>query len=64
LPINLKPLLRMLNPITLNQFKAMYELDNFNTYDRDLPPTDKEDEDEPFCEDREMEDLIDPDNEN
>ena len=36
----------MLNPITLKNFKAMYELDNFNTYDRDVPPTDKEDEDE------------------
>ena len=35
----------MLNPITLQQFIAM-NLDNFNTYDRDVPPSDKEDEDE------------------
>jgi len=50
----------------------MYELDNFNTYDRDLPPTDKEDEDEfdnsdaayERARDDEMEDLIDPEFEN
>ena len=62
----------MLNPITLKTFIAMYELDNFNTYDRDLPPTDKEDEDEfdnsdaayESARDDEMEDLIDPEFEN
>ena len=53
----------MLNPITLKNFKAMYESEN-DYLNHEIAMHNPDEDDEELEEDSEMEDLIDPDNEN
>ena len=54
----------MLNPLlTLKQFKAMYESEN-DFLNHEIAQHNPSEEDEQPEEDNEMEDLIDPENEN